>query len=43
VVIQGNKATVNYTEEDGDKEKLRFVKEGENWKVTAPMLPAPQL
>jgi hypothetical protein len=43
VVIDGSKATVNYTEEDGDKEKLRLVKDGEQWKVTAPMPPLPKL
>jgi hypothetical protein len=42
VAIQGAKATVHYTEADGDKEKLRLVKEGEEWKVTAVMPPVPQ-
>jgi hypothetical protein len=43
IVIQGKRATVHYTEEDGDKEKLRFLLEGEDWKVSAPMPPVPQL
>jgi len=33
--VQGDKATVNYVEEDGDKEKLPFVREGGRWKVAA--------
>jgi hypothetical protein len=37
VVIQGNRATVNYTEEDGDKEKLRLNRQQGKWKVSAPM------
>jgi hypothetical protein len=33
--IQGDKATVNYVEDDGDKQKLPFVREGGRWKVSA--------
>lgn len=43
VTVQGNRATVFYTEEDGDKEKLRLVQQGGAWKVSAPMPPVPQL
>ena len=32
--VQWDKATVNYVEEDGDKEKLPFVREGGRWKVS---------
>jgi hypothetical protein len=32
--VQGDKATVNYVEEDGDKQKLPFVREGGRWKVS---------
>src|SRR5262249_4485083 len=39
VKVDGDQATVTYTEEDGDKEKLRlFLQKGE-WKVSAPMPP----
>jgi hypothetical protein len=40
IVVQDDKATVNYIEEDNDKEKLRLSrnKDGE-WKVSAPMPP----
>jgi hypothetical protein len=37
VSIQGDKATVNYVEADGDEEKLKLVREGGQWKVSAPM------
>jgi hypothetical protein len=32
--IDGDKATINYTEEDGDKEKLSLVKQDGKWKVS---------
>ena len=35
--VQGDKATVNFTEPDGDKEKLSFVREKGGWKVSLPM------
>jgi hypothetical protein len=34
VTIEGDKATVNYTEEDGDKEKLQLVKQDGKWKLS---------
>jgi hypothetical protein len=35
--VQGDKATVNYVEEDGDKEKFNLVREGGKWKLIVPM------
>jgi hypothetical protein len=35
VVVEGDKATVFYREEDGDKEKLPFVREDGKWKASA--------
>ena len=35
--VQGDKATVNYLESDGDKEKLTLVKEDGKWKVSLAM------
>ncbi len=35
--VQGEKATVTYLEEDGDKEKLTLVKQSGAWKVSIPM------
>jgi hypothetical protein len=32
--VQGDRATVAYVEEDGDKEKLTFTREGGRWKVS---------
>lgn len=43
VTIQGKRAIVHYVEADGDKERLRFVKQDGKWKVSAPMPPVPQL
>jgi hypothetical protein len=37
VSVQGDKATVGYVEPDGDHEKLKMVREGGQWKVSAPM------
>jgi hypothetical protein len=37
ITIQGDSATVNYTETDGDKEKLTLVRQEGRWKVTVPM------
>jgi hypothetical protein len=34
VTFEGDKATVHYTEEDGDKEKLPLVKQDGKWKLT---------
>jgi hypothetical protein len=34
VTVEGDKATVNYTEEDGDKEKLQLVKQDGKWKLS---------
>jgi hypothetical protein len=42
VVVQGEKATVNFTEADGDKEKLSFVREKGRWKVSLPIPKAVQ-
>jgi hypothetical protein len=36
VTVNGDKATVNYTEEDNDKEKLELVKQDGKWKVILP-------
>jgi hypothetical protein len=35
--VKGDKAVVNYIEEDGDKEKLELVREAGKWKVVVPM------
>src|SRR5579871_1300294 len=35
VTVQGDKATVSYTEEDGDKVKLEFAREDGKWKASA--------
>jgi hypothetical protein len=43
ITIQRNRATVYYVEEDGDKEKLRLVQQGGEWKVSALMPAVPQL
>jgi hypothetical protein len=43
ISVQEKRATVNYTEEDGDKEKLRLIFQDGKWKVSAPMPPVPQL
>jgi hypothetical protein len=40
--VQGDSATVNYTEADGDKEKLRLNRQQGEWKVSAPMPPVAQ-
>jgi len=32
--VEGDKATINYTEEDGDKEKLSLVRQDGKWKVS---------
>jgi hypothetical protein len=37
VTVQGDSATVNYVEPDGDKEKLTLVRQEGHWKVTLPM------
>jgi hypothetical protein len=37
VTIQGDNATVAYTEADGDKEKVTLVRQEGRWKVTLPM------
>jgi hypothetical protein len=34
VTVAGDKGTVNYTEQDGDKEKLTFTKVKDGWKVS---------
>jgi hypothetical protein len=40
VVVKGDKAVINYVEEDGDKEKFNAVKQGGTWKLFVPMPPA---
>ena len=35
--VQGDKATVTYVEQDGDREKLTLSKQGGAWKVSIPM------
>jgi hypothetical protein len=42
VTIQGDKATVAYTEPDGDKEKVSLVRQDGQWKVSLPMPKATQ-
>jgi hypothetical protein len=42
VILQGDKATVAYTEPDGDKEKLGLVRQDGQWKVSLPMPKAGQ-
>ena len=37
VTVQGDKATVAYTEPDGDKEKLTLVRQDGQWRVSLPM------
>ena len=37
ITVQGDRATVNYVEPDGDKEKLGLVKQDGRWKVSVPM------
>jgi hypothetical protein len=39
IVIQDNKATVNYIEEDGDKVKMQLIKKDGEWKLSVPMPP----
>jgi hypothetical protein len=34
--VDGDKATVKYTEEDGDKEKMDLSKQGGKWKIVLP-------
>src|SRR5262249_22182310 len=42
IVVEDEKATVHYLEEDGDKEKLKLNRQDGAWKVSAPMPPAVQ-
>lgn len=37
VTVQGEQATVNYVEPDGDKERLTLVRQGGQWKLSVPM------
>jgi hypothetical protein len=37
ITVQGETATVSYTEEDGDHEKLAFVRQAGQWKASVPM------
>jgi hypothetical protein len=37
VTVQGDTATVNYVESDGDKVKLNLVRQGGQWKASLPM------
>lgn len=37
VTVEGDTAKVDYTEEDGDKEKLYLVRHDGQWKLTLPM------
>jgi hypothetical protein len=34
VIVEGDKATVHYIEEDGDKEKLQLVKQDGKWRLS---------
>lgn len=42
VTVQGDKATVAYTEPDGDKEKVNLVRQDGQWKIALPMPQATQ-
>jgi hypothetical protein len=37
VTVQGESATLNYLEADGDKEKLTYARQSGKWKVALPM------
>ena len=37
ITIKGDKARVNFTEEDGDKEKISLVRMKSQWRFTLPM------
>ena len=37
VAVQGDRATVSYTEPDGDKEKLALVRQDGRWRLSVPM------
>jgi hypothetical protein len=37
VSVEGDRATVNYTEEDNDKEKLELVRQDGKWKLSIPV------
>ncbi len=37
ITVQGDQATVAYTEPDGDKEKLTFVRQGGQWRASLAM------
>jgi hypothetical protein len=37
VTVQGDNATLNYLEEDGDKEKFALVRKSGQWKLVVPM------
>jgi hypothetical protein len=37
IAVQGDSATVNYLESDGDKEKLTYTRQDGKWKVAMPM------
>jgi hypothetical protein len=37
ITVQGDTAVVNYTEADGDKEKVNYTKQAGKWKVALPM------
>jgi hypothetical protein len=37
ITVQGESATLNYLEPDGDKEKLIYTRQDGKWKVAMPM------
>jgi hypothetical protein len=37
ITVQGDSATLNYLEPDGDKEKLAYIREDGKWMVAMPM------
>jgi hypothetical protein len=41
ITVQGNSATVHYTESDGDKKTQALVRQEGQWKVTVPMPKGP--
>src|SRR5262249_20249012 len=37
VVVEGDRATLHYIEEDGDKESFRLARQGKEWKLAVPI------
>ncbi len=43
IVVEGDKAIIHYIEPDNDKEKLRMLRQGGEWKATLMMPSVPKL